>query len=50
MIAIVASPYHDGFPGTVAHCDDMPELLGHGADAEEAVDDFFAQLADVVVH
>jgi len=42
--------YDDGTPGLVAFCEAMPFFVGHGADDDEALDDWKEQYRARTLH
>lgn len=42
--------YDDGHPGVVATCDEVPEMIGHGDDHDDAAEDFIDQFDFRVLH
>lgn len=49
-LTVTSTEFDDGYPGFIAHCADVPELVGHGDDHDEAVEDFLDQMDERVLH
>lgn len=47
---VLVDGYDDGLPGIVAICDDHPDLVGHGATDDEALQDWIEQFERLVIH
>lgn len=42
--------FADGAPGISAVCEEIPDIVGHGADQAEAVEDMTEQLEAITWH
>lgn len=49
-VSLTVDGYDDGTPGQVAVCDEFPEIMGHGDDEAEALDDWLDQYHSRTLH